>query len=345
MRYSLLIVVTFLSAMANTAEPGRAVNGNSANETFLTNAQLSGWLLDNVGNAGRDGGGFNLLTHVKYPEKSFYRDTMVGLNFEHIFNGAAADEAISMFTPRKDLNRLHVTSPRTATLHWPAEDSAWAIDCTMTYTFVEPDAIDMEFSATPQQEKWPQGYLAFMWASYMNRTVERPIHFWGTDGTTEGWMSFGEETKEEPGFEVGTVPFQGVAPLPYEEGSKTLNIIEHPTKRFSLPFYYGLLDGDHNLATTDDRLAYILMFDQTETIRFALWNFIKDEDGKADPRSPAWDWQYVIRDPQVGQTYGYRMRVIVMPFTSQEEILARYRAWEGTSPKRPLRQADTFPSP
>ncbi len=336
MRYRFLIVVTFLSATANAAEPGRAVTGDPANEVFLANSHLSGWLLDNLGNAGRDGGGFNLLSHVTFPEMSFYRDTMVGLNFEHIFNGAAADEAISMFTPRKDPNTLHVTSPRTASLHWPAADSAWAIDCTMTYTFVEPDAIDMEFSATPRKETWPQGYLAFMWASYMNRTVERPIHFWGTDGTREGWMSFGEDTEKAPGFEVGTVAFQGAPLLPYESGSKTLNIIEHPTKRFVLPFYYGLLDGDHDLKTTDDRLAYVLMFDQAAPMRFALWNFINNDDGKADPHSPAWDWQYVIRAPKVGQTYGYRMRVVVTPFTTREDILLRYRAWAKTSPMRLL---------
>ena len=335
---SIRLLAIFILVSTNTfaVESGRAVNGNPANETFLANSHLSGWLLDNLGNAGRDGGGFNLLSHVDLPEMSFYRDTMVGLNFEHIFNGTAADEAISMFTPRKDPNTLHFTSPRTASLHWPAADSAWAIDCTMTYTFVEPDAIDMEFSATPRKETWPQGYLAFMWASYMNRTAERPIHFWGTDGEKEGWMSFGEDTDADPGFEVGTVAFQGVAPLPYEADSKTLNIIEHPTKQFVLPFYYGLLDGDHDLNTTDDRLAYILLFDQTASIRFALWNFIQDGTGKADPHSPAWDWQFVIRDPEVGQTYGYRMRVIVSPFTSREDVLARYRAWAGTSPKRRL---------
>lgn len=324
---SLILAAT--AAHADDPQSGRAVNGNPANEVLLSNAELSGWLLDNEGNAKRDGGGFNLLCHRRYPDKSFYRADHVGLNFEHIFNGAAADAAISMFTPRKEPNTLVKMSEKQATLHWPSDASSWGVDCTMTYTFVEPDAIDMEFSAVPTREAWPHGYLAFMWASYMKRTVERPIHFWGTAGGEEGWQQFGEATSDAQGFETGTLAAKGVEPLPYEPESKSLNIIEHPAKRFVLPFYYGLIDGDQDLATKDDTLACILMFDQIEPIRFALWNFIKDESDKPDPHSPAWDWQYVIRSPKVGQSYGYKMRVVVTPFVSREDVLARFRAWAG----------------
>lgn len=323
------LIVTLTAFQIHAAEPGRAVNGNPANEVFLSNADLSGWLLDNEGNAKRDGGGFNLLSHRLYPGKSFYRADHVGLNFEHIFNGAAADAAISMFTPRRETNALVKMSAQQARLHWPADASSWGVDCNMTYTFVEPDAIDMEFSAVPTREAWPHGYLAFMWASYMKRTVERPIHFWGTAGGEEGWQQFGETTSDVQGFETGTLAAKGVEPLPYDPESKSLNIIEHPTKRFVLPFYYGLIDGDQDLATKDDTFACILMFNQIEPIRFALWNFIKDKSDKPDPHSPAWDWQYVIRDPKVGQIYGYRMRVVVTPFTNPEDVLARYRTWAG----------------
>lgn len=318
-----------LTAAAQPADPGRAVTHKAYNEVFLRNADLAGWLLDNDGNRGRDSGGFNLLYHLLYPGKSFYRSRQVGLNFEHIFNGGTPDNAIAMFTPRNEWNYLRVDGSQSATLCWPADMSAWGVACTMTYTFVEPDAIDLQFTAVPQVEKWPHGYLAFMWASYMNRTAERPIHFWGANGGEPGWMAFGENTDDTQGFETGTVAYQGVEPLPYDPDSQALNIIEHPTKRFVYPFYYGLIDGDQDLATRDDTLAYILMFDQTEPIRFALWNFIKDSDGNADPNSPAWDWQFVIREPKVGHRYNYRMRVVVTPFTSQEDVLARYRTWAG----------------
>ena len=326
---ALIVLLTLLGLLpALAAEPGRSVNENPDNEIFLSNDQISGWLLDNPGNAGQDGGGFNLLCHVDYPGKSIYHPQMVGLNFEHIFNGATMNNDIAMFTPRKESGRLKKTkSVRQASLVWEAENTSWGVDCHMRYHFIEPNAIELNFEAIPRQEKWPQGYLAFMWASYMARTAERQIHFWGTDGVKEGWMAFGEDTQDAQGFETGTVAFQGVDPLPYEAGAQDLNIVEHPTKRFVLPFYYGLLDGDHALSTTEDRLAYIVMFDQTESIRFALWNFIKDNKGQADPHSPAWDWQFVVRNPEVGRRYTYRMRVVIVPFTNRDDILALYHNW------------------
>ena len=318
-----------LPVAAQPAEPGRAVTGKPQNEVFLQNADLSGWLLDNAGNRGRDGGGFNLLAHRRYPGLSFYRANQVGLNFEHIFNGAAVDNAIAMFTPRKEPNYLLKQGPQNATLRWPADMSAWGVECSMTYTFTEPDAIDMQFTAVPRVAKWPQGYLAFMWASYMNCTVARPIHFWGADRGEARWLKFGEADDSAQGFETGTVAYAGVAPLPFDPDAQSLNIVEHPTKRFLYPFYYGLIDGDHDLDTDGETLAYILMFDQSEPIRFALWNFIKDPAENPDPHSPAWDWQYVIREPKVGHRYGYRMRVVVTPFSGRQDVLARYRAWAG----------------
>ena len=36
-------------------------------------------------------------------------------------------------------------------------------------------------------------------------------------------------------------------------------------------------------------MAYAMMFDQEAPIRFALWNYIRDESGRPDPHSPAWD--------------------------------------------------------
>ena len=293
----------------------------------LESGALRGRLRDNLANAGRAGGGLNPLYYGEYLGKSIYREDSVGLNFEHIFNGTDADAEISMFTPRKDPCTLVRHSERSATLHWPAEDSAWGVDCSMRYTFESPGVVDLECSLTPTREHFPLGYAAFMWASYMNRTRDRKIHFWGMDGEREGWVSFGENTAE--GFETGTISYAGVDDLPYEADSNSLNIVEHPTKKFSLPFYYGLVDGDGALATEGDTLAYIMMFDRCAPIRFAMWNFIADAAGRPDPHSPAWDWQFVVRKPEQGKTYGYRARVVIKPFTSPEDIREAYKAWAG----------------
>ena len=82
--------------------------------------------------------------------------------------------------------------------------------------------------------------------------------------------------------------------------------------------------------TGDDAMVYIMMFDQREPIRFAMWNFFRTADGQADPHSPAWDWQYVIRNPEIGKTYGYRARVVFKPFVSAEDVKKTYLDWSST---------------
>ena len=304
-----------------------AIGGQQA---FVESQWLAGRVLDNIANKGRQGNGFNPLCYEGYPGKSIYSTKDTGLNFEHIFNGVAADKAISMFTPRKDPVELTQRSKESVSLHWPGERSAWGMDCRMTYTLADRDAIDIAFTVTPTRERFGQGYATLMWASYLACARDRRIYFYGMDKDRAGWTTFGEDI--EGGFETGTVSCEGVKPLPYETNSQSLNIIEHPTKNFLKPFYYGLIDGDQDLGTSHDTLAYVMMFDHDTPIRFAMWNFVKDTAGKADPHRPAWDWQFVIHRPVVGQHYSYRARLVICPFTNREEILHIYEKWVQTRP-------------
>jgi hypothetical protein len=294
-------------------------------QVYLEGGQLYGRLLDNVANTGRQGSGFNPLCHLEYPGKPIFNIDWTGLNFEHVFNGVTADNERAMFTPRNDPVVLTAQSESEATLYWPADGSKWGMECRMVYRFGSPAVIDMTFTAKPTRNDFPKGYAAFMWASYMACARDRRIHFYGLDGETEGWLAFGEDTPD--GIETGTVAYAGVEPLPCDPDAQALNIVEHPTKRFLEPFYYGLIDGDQDLHTTDDTLAYVMMFDAKEPIRFAEWNFVKNDAGQPDTHRPAWDWQFVIRDPQPGQEYRYRARLVIQPFTNPDEIRALYRDW------------------
>lgn len=302
-----------------------ALLADGTHHAELAGNNLNGRLLDNLANQDRQGNGFNPLCHEAYPGENLFRGDAVGLNLEHIFNGTTKDRDRSRFSPRKDPCLVERTSDRSAALRWPAENSTWGMECRMEYTLAEENSIDMEFRCTPTREEFPLGYVAFMWASYINHARDRKIHFYGRSKDSEGWVTFGEDTTM--GFEQGTIAYSATAPLPYEDGADTLNIVEDPSKTFVLPFYYGLVDGDGDPTTTDDTLAYVMMFDQTDSIRFALWNFITNEDNNPDPHSPAWDWQYVIRNPEIGKTYGYKARLLVKPFVSADDIRAEYDRW------------------
>jgi len=287
---------------------------------------FEGVLHDNLSNQKRQGSGFTPLIHKSYPAANLFRDDAVGLNFEHIFNGAQAQHAISMFTPRKDPCHVRDLGEDRFELHWPHAGSSWGMDARMIYDLSAPQYVDLAFECVPERDLYPQGFAAMMWASYMHRALDRKIYFWGRHGGRLGWVAFGEMHDAQP--EVGTVRCDEVPPLPYEPGAQTLNLLEHSEKTFVTPFYYGLLGGDHDLDTRDDCLLFLVLFDQWESIRFAMWNFFRNERGEPDTHSPAWDWQYVIRDPVPGQRYGYRARVLVAPYRGVEQIWEAYQQWE-----------------
>ena len=58
----------------------------------------------------------------------------------------------------------------------------------------------------------------------------------------------------------------------------------------------------------------------------------------------AWDWQYVIREPEVDKEYGYRARIVYKPFAGRDDIRAEYMDWvrrldvNSRSAKRSARQ-------
>ena len=70
-----------------------------------------------------------------------------------------------------------------------------------------------------------------------------------------------------------------------------------------------------------------MLFDQTDSVRFAMWNFFTNENGEPNTHSPAWDWQYVIRNPVVGKHYRYRARVVIKPFEGMGQVTNEYRKW------------------
>ena len=291
----------------------------------LQGGKLSGTLRDNS----KDGSnGLVPLCHADFPGRSVF---WLGLNFENVFNGVTADNARSGYTPKRDPCLIEAHSDASASLRWPAENSSWGLECEMRFTLSGQSCVDLEFTTTPRRndfahDRFAPHYAAMMWSSYMKQARDRKIYFYGVNGEKKGWVTLGEDT--DVGFDTGAVPYDGAPCLPHEDEADSGNIVEHPAKRFLLPFYYGLVDGDGDVSTVDDTMVYIVMFDQCEPIRFAMWNFTKNSDGEPDTHSPAWDWQFVVRNPEVGKTYSYKARIVYKPFISAERVMREYTRWK-----------------
>jgi pimeloyl-ACP methyl ester carboxylesterase len=311
----------------------------------LLEGSLDGCLVNNESNGG--GNGFLRLCHANFPNQNAYN--WCGLNFEHIFNGVDSydmpygiyDQGRSRFSPRKDPCKLVIHSPKSASLIWIAEDSVWGMNTEMRYTLKGPHYIDLECYLVPREYHSYRGWLSTFWASYMNHTKDRKIYFYGIDLSTgrEGWITWGENL-EQNGFEGGVISHVNAPDLPYDPEVYSGDIVADANKKFVMPFYFGLVDGDgvdsEGEGISDgeiwtgsndaDAMVYIMMFDQDEPIRFCMWNW-GPPLGTGLPSNPAWDWQYVILDPHLGQEYKYRARLVFKPWRGIEDVVNEYETW------------------
>ena len=179
---------------------------------WLDSPGFTGCLHDNISNQKYQGSGFRPLAWKARPNLPIYRLDGVGLNFEHIFNGATAQKDISMFTPRQDACQAESLDGHRYQLNWPAQGSQWGVGATMLYDLSEENQIDLSFQCQLTRAVSLNGHLAMMWASYMHRTVDRSIRFWGVHNGQTGWVSLGEDKQQ--GFETGTILMQRLSPSP-----------------------------------------------------------------------------------------------------------------------------------
>jgi len=281
----------------------------------MAGGDLSGWFAATAIHGDHWGAGITKLCHARHPWSPVFET--VNLNFEHVLNGCPGDGRRQCFTPRHDPMRVEVFSPAKVAVSWPSETASWAVDCRAVYSFAVGPFVDVAFEVTPRAEEAPLGYLAFMWASYMNKALSPEMRFSGPGGE---WAAFGEiDDAGHP--QTGTVARDGVPPLPLLPDFRAFNLVESETVRFTRPFYYGRVDGDGFTATRDDPMALVMMFRETDETRFALWNW-----GENDA-SPAWDWQWVLRAPKIGATQTFRARMAYLPFESEAAVPSLFSAW------------------
>ena len=81
--------------------------------------------------------------------------------------------------------------------------------------------------------------------------------------------------------------------------------------RYDRPFYYGRF---HNMV-----LAY--MFRPETGIRFS-----QSPTGGGD-RNPAWDFQFIVPDFEVGREYSFQARIMYKEFAGQNDVLEEFEAW------------------
>ncbi len=246
--------------------------------------------------------GLGSLTH-SLQERNLFKSNYAGLNFEHIHDGTVQPMDI-LFEPRKVPMELRVINDHTVELY-QAPTPHWGVESVHRFELLEDGQLEMTFECIPHRKTWAHDYLGFFWASYIHRPESKDIHFVGPgpDGGI-GWIR-------------GVTPSHGVLATHRAVGDDrdfaydpefpltlVFNMSEH---RFSEPWY---------LAEARN-MAFVQRFRETDEIRFS------QSPTGGGGGNPAWDFQWFIRNPVVGQRYQMVMRALYLPLPEGDPESAR----------------------
>ena len=237
--------------------------------------------------------GYHGVASLKHTSqrRNIFVPSYAGLNFEHIHDGTTQAREV-LFEPRFAPMELRAIDAHTAELHQPPTPH-WALESWMRYELREDGVIEMKFACVPRRVTWNNNYLGLFWASYIDKPESLDIHFLAAPdknwvrGTTP---SHGELATHLAANDNRAFAHDADFPL-----TLVFNLSAH---RYAEPWYFGICRG----------MAFVQLFRGQDAIRFS------QSPSGGGSGNPAWDFQYFISEPKVGQRYELLMRAIYTPF-------------------------------
>ena len=251
------------------------------------------------------------LTHRGRDENLFV-PAYAGLNFEHIHDGTVQPRDI-LFEPRRAPMEIRQTNEHTVELYQPATPH-WKLESWLRYELLNNGVIEMSLECIPRARTFKNDYIGLFFAGYIHQPESLDIHFLGQPA---------DETRSEPEWIRGVTPAHGTLAthlavedrrdFPHDPDFPLTLVFNRSNFCYREPWYYGVSHG----------MALVLMFRPCDEVRFS-----QSPSGGGEG-NPAWDFQWLIPQYQVGRRYRFVMRAMYLPFQSREqliEITAPHRA-------------------
>ena len=249
--------------------------------------------------------------------RSVFVPAVSGLNLEHIVTGDQLDDGKIFFEPRNAAMNFRKLDDHSAELHQPPTPT-FHVESWTQFQLVAPHYLDMTFRCKAHQPVFSRGYLALFWASYINAPADKSMYFQGgLDGQKDLWTQFCTQwhndqstvRHRDDAFEM-TFPSDGRDAL-----FKSLSRF-----RFDLPFFYGNFDD----------LIWLVMFDRAEGIRLTHSPSGGGGNAALQTTNPAWDFQFLVQNPEIMREYSFRVRTVLRPRCSRAEMLGEFMKWKET---------------
>lgn len=250
--------------------------------------------------------GYHGLASLRHTHQSrnIFVPAYAGLNFEHIHDGTVKDRDI-LFEPRKAPMQLRQINQNTVDLYQPPTPY-WGLESCLRYHLLEDGTIEMTFECIPRKDTFKNGYCGLFWASYIDRPESLNIHFMGYDETVS--------STKKPTWQEGITPSHGT--LATHRGINDPRAFPHSPdfpltlafgfskQRYAEPWYFGVCRD----------MALVYQF-RTED---QIW--LTQSPSGGGQGCPAWDFQWFIPNPKIGEVYGFTMKANYIPLQDSKNI-------------------------
>lgn len=305
------------AAVAGVATPGQTLAGrkNEPGHAVLKAGDLTAVVGDNSAD-GEHRAGYNGVWSLNHSagSRSVFVPAVAGLNLEHIVTGEHLNDRVRFFEPRNAPMTFSRLSESEGELHQPPTPG-FHVESYTRFRLSAPHYLDMDFRCIPRRDVFPYGYLALFWASYINAPLDKSMYFrGGLDDQKDLWTQFCTQWHNDQ----STVRHRDdTFEMKFPEDTRDTLFRNLSRFRFDLPLFYGNYDD----------LIWLVMFDRHDGIRLTHSPSGGGLNTVRQTTNPAWDFQYVIRNPEVDREYGFRVRTVLRARCSRDELLAEYDRW------------------
>lgn len=245
--------------------------------------------------------GLGALRHARQPRNLFV-PSYAGLNFEHIHDGTVQARDV-LFEPRRAPMQLRVLDAHTAELY-QAPTPFWGLESCLRYELLPEGVIEMTFECIPRRDTFRNGYIGLFWASYIDRPESLDIHFRGVTEDASGSVGWQRGVTPKHGVfathrAVGddrTFAHDAAFPLELPFGFSRL--------RYREPWYFGVCRG----------MGFLQMFRTGDRV------WLSQSPSGGGTGCPAWDFQWFIPTPKIGQRYQLRWRAAYLALDRPEDL-------------------------
>ncbi len=306
--FGIILIMGIGCSSQNSLQPQDSVQNNNIT---LKNSDLEATFVDNQSFGSEHKPGYNGIAKLFHSaqDSSPFVPFYAGFNLEHIFGG---DSLVQLFEPRKNPMSLYRKSENEVLLY-QAPTPLSGMESLTSFKLTETNYIDITFRCIIHNiEFFKHDYVGLFWASYINAPKGKEINFLGLEkgDTAKKWIL---AYSEKHGKKSTHISIDDENDFFFASNFNVTLSNHFSDYKYSLPFYYGRF---HNMV-----LAYLFDSSESEVIRFSQ----SPTGGGAT--NPAWDFQFIIPQPEQGKEYSFRARIVYKPFISREDILEEYQSW------------------